>query len=249
MLRTVPPMPCTETPPVRLPTAVVISHDGELPPSLTPFAPRAVGSSLAVVAPTDDVVVLYGEGRAPDVARLHRMFGRELPAVLLASPVLDPADVVESFDNGATSYLVVSEMPEFCLVDAAVRTAEGQSTLSPSAVVVLMDHLRRNFPTPVPEDEPQPAVTGELTPRECQVMELLVAGHTIAEIAGVLRLTTKTVRNNLSTIYGKLQVRRQSEAILLWLGHQHKPGAPGRYNEPRHVPQLSPLRHYAPQAL
>jgi len=58
-----------------------------------------------------------------------------------------------------------------------------------------------------------------LTPRERQIMELLVTGHTVGEIAGRLRRTRKTVRNNLSTIYAKLRVRGQSEAILLWLGH------------------------------
>jgi DNA-binding NarL/FixJ family response regulator len=255
----IPAMPCTATSPVNLPTVALISGDGALPPSLTPFAPRRVGRDLSVVDTDDEVVILYGCGRADDITALRRMFGRRLPGVLMVSPELDRDDVVEAFDNGATGYLIVGEVPEFCMVDAAVRTAEGQSIMSPSVIMVLMSHLRDMSPAPISDlspvalssvAEPQIDVTGELTPRECQVMELLVSGHTIAEIAGHLRLTSKTVRNNLSNIYAKLQVRRQSEAILLWLGHQqHRPGVPKNYNEPRYVPQLSPLRHYAPQAL
>jgi DNA-binding NarL/FixJ family response regulator len=245
----IPAMPCTITSPVHLPRVVVITRDGTLPPSLTPFAPRLVSDSLTAVDPSDEVVILYGHRRAADITTLRRMLGRRLPAVLIASPSLDHDDVIAAFDNGVTSYLVVHEVPENCMVDAAVRSAEGQSLMSPSVIMVLMSHLRQLSLVPDPEPEPQPAVTSELTPRECQVMELLVAGHTIAEIADYLRLTSKTVRNNLSNIYGKLRVRRQSEAILLWLGHQHKPGEPKRYNEARFVPDLSPLRHYSPQAL
>jgi DNA-binding NarL/FixJ family response regulator len=251
----IPAMPCTITSPVNLPTVALVSGDGKLPPSLTPFAPRRVGSDLSIVDTDDEVVILYGARRADDVNQLRRMLGRRLPGILMISPELDRDDVVAAFDNGATGYLVVGEVPEYCLVDAAVRTAEGQSIMSPGVIMVLMSHLRDMSPAPSPlldlspDPEPQADVSGELTPRECQVMELLVAGHTIAEIAGHLRLTSKTVRNNLSNIYAKLQVRRQSEAILLWLGHQqHRPGTPKNYNEPRYVPQLSPLR-YAPQAL
>jgi DNA-binding NarL/FixJ family response regulator len=73
----------------------------------------------------------------------------------------------------------------------------------------------------------EPPQTDSLTTRERQIMELLVIGHTITEIAGHLTLTGKTVRNNLSNIYAKLQVRRQSEAILLWLRYQPQPEPAG----------------------
>jgi DNA-binding NarL/FixJ family response regulator len=217
----------------------MVSRFDVMPASLTRFAPRVVTDDLERVSATDDVVILHCDRSAPELAELHRLLGRQRPPVLVLSRVFDAQDVAEAFDGGATSYLVINELPEYCLVDAAVRTAEGQSILSPSAVMVLMSRLRELAPGDV---APQPSPAEELSPRECQVMELLVAGHTIAEIAGHLRLTGKTIRNNLSAIYAKLNVRRQSEAILLWLGHQHRPGERRRYDEPRFVPQLSPLR-------
>jgi DNA-binding NarL/FixJ family response regulator len=204
-----------------LPTVVVVSQDGTEPAGLTPFLPRAVCRDLLSVRPSDDVVILYSERSADDIGRLHRMLGRNMPGILVAARTFDETDVIGAFDNGATSYLIMSETPEYCLVEAVVHTAGGENCLSPCVATVLLKHLNRPGVKPAPVAVP----SGDLTGRERQVMELLVVGHTIAEIARHLRVTQKTVRNNLGNIYTKLQVRRQSEAILLWLGHQRTPGA------------------------
>lgn len=193
----------------------LVSHDGAQPPSLTPLRPRVTGD-LSAVRATDDVVVCYSEHAADDIKQLYGMLGRGMPAVLVAARGFDERDVIAAFDHGATSYLVLSQTPEVCLVGAAVTTARGESCLSPIAATTLLRHVARS-PLTLP---PEPVPHDNLTPRERQIMELLVTGHTVIEIAEHLTLTGKTVRNNLSSIYAKLQVRRQSEAILLWLGRQ-----------------------------
>lgn len=195
-------------------SVALVSHDGAQPPSLTPLRPRVTGNLFAV-RPTDDIVICYSDTPSEDVREMHRLLGSEMPNVLVAARGFDGQDVITSFDYGATSYLVLTQTPEFCLVDAAITTAKGESCLSPIAATALLRHVHRASYCPPAE----PVQTGELTPRERQIMELLVVGHTITEIAEHLMLTGKTVRNNLSRIYAKLQVRRQSEAILLWL-HQ-----------------------------
>jgi len=58
-----------------------------------------------------------------------------------------------------------------------------------------------------------------LTGREQEIMRLLARGQSVADIAGDLGMSTKTVRNHLSNIFPKLGARRQAEAILVWLGH------------------------------
>jgi DNA-binding CsgD family transcriptional regulator len=68
------------------------------------------------------------------------------------------------------------------------------------------------------EAKPGPRAYAEpLTPRECDIMTLLAAGRSIREIAEALAIGGKTVRNNLSNIYRKLGVRRQTEALIHWL--------------------------------
>jgi DNA-binding NarL/FixJ family response regulator len=49
-------------------------------------------------------------------------------------------------------------------------------------------------------------------------MELLSTGLGAQEIGLRLRLSEKTVRNNLSNIYAKLDARGSTDAVLRWLG-------------------------------
>jgi len=219
-----PVMPCSDSLPYELPTVAVISSDGTLPASFVPFAPRVITDDLSLVQPTDDVTIINGERSAATIAALFRMLGRYMPPVLVTTKVFDEWDIIGAFDNGVTSYLIVDEVPEYCIVDATLRTAKGQSSMSPNVASLLFRHVHRSGPIgePEPEPEPEPTNTTDLSPRERQIMELLVGGHTIIEIADHLHITEKTVRNYLSNIFAKLHVRRQSEAILLWLGHDRR---------------------------
>jgi DNA-binding NarL/FixJ family response regulator len=52
-----------------------------------------------------------------------------------------------------------------------------------------------------------------LTPRQWQVLQLLLQGARVAEISAKLRVTRSTVRNHLATIFQKCGVHSQSELI------------------------------------
>jgi pimeloyl-ACP methyl ester carboxylesterase/DNA-binding CsgD family transcriptional regulator len=60
-----------------------------------------------------------------------------------------------------------------------------------------------------------PALLGELTARERDVLEMLAQGHGNREIAAHLSISDKTVRNHVSIILSKLGVHRRSQAIVL----------------------------------
>lgn len=55
----------------------------------------------------------------------------------------------------------------------------------------------------------------ELTPRECEVLDLIAKGLTNDEIADRLFISPKTVRNHITHIFSKLQVNSRSKAIVL----------------------------------
>jgi len=55
----------------------------------------------------------------------------------------------------------------------------------------------------------------QLTTRERDVMRLLAEGHSNLEIAQILFLSEKTIRNHISNIYRKLQITSRGEAVLL----------------------------------
>jgi DNA-binding NarL/FixJ family response regulator len=54
----------------------------------------------------------------------------------------------------------------------------------------------------------------DLTEREHQILELIAAGRANADIAKVLEITPKTVRNHVANVFNKLQVASRGEAIV-----------------------------------
>lgn len=63
-------------------------------------------------------------------------------------------------------------------------------------------------------DDPRKAFP-ELTPRESEVLELIAMGLENKEIAARLFISPKTVRNHITRIFSKLQVKSRSKAIVL----------------------------------
>jgi DNA-binding NarL/FixJ family response regulator len=72
-----------------------------------------------------------------------------------------------------------------------------------------------------------PSVFPQLTDREREVLELVAQGRSNAVIASRLRLSEKTIRNNVSNILVKLQVADRAQAIVrardAGLGHETRP--------------------------
>jgi DNA-binding NarL/FixJ family response regulator len=54
----------------------------------------------------------------------------------------------------------------------------------------------------------------ELTGREREILDLIARGRANGQIADQLGLSTKTVRNNVSNIFTKIQVVDRAQAIV-----------------------------------
>ena len=59
----------------------------------------------------------------------------------------------------------------------------------------------------------------ELTPREQEVLSLLVKGYGTREIAQILVISPNTVRNHIQNIFQKLHVHRRAEAVAYAIKH------------------------------
>jgi DNA-binding NarL/FixJ family response regulator len=59
----------------------------------------------------------------------------------------------------------------------------------------------------------------DLTRREGQVLELLAAGLTNAQIAKRLNVSANTVASHLKNLYSKLQVASRSQAVAFAMTH------------------------------
>ena len=174
-----------------------------------PFeAPAHPISHISEIGLQDEVVLLRGRGmgRIAEALTRARSIGRRVPPVVVIAPEIDPADIVQAFRHGPVSYsLEGTRQP--ALGDLLRLTAHGQYGMHPD---VLRTLLR--------QQEPHPATTVPLTTREEEIMSLLATGNDVAAIATHLYLSQKTVRNNLTRIFTKLHVHRQTEAVLRWRG-------------------------------
>ena len=63
-----------------------------------------------------------------------------------------------------------------------------------------------------PREAPPPGIE-PLSEREIEVLELVAAGRSNAEIAGELYLSVGTVKAHVHHIFGKLLVRNRSQAV------------------------------------
>lgn len=64
-------------------------------------------------------------------------------------------------------------------------------------------------------DHRGPAALDALTPRETEVLDGVARGLSNRELADLLRLSEKTIRNNVSTIFSKLDVESRAQAVVL----------------------------------
>jgi DNA-binding NarL/FixJ family response regulator len=63
-------------------------------------------------------------------------------------------------------------------------------------------------------EDQQQNMQGNLTPREQDVLHLLIKGYTNKEIANDLFISEKTVKSHLNKVFKKLNVSRRLEAII-----------------------------------
>ena len=120
----------------------------------------------------------------------------------------EEADLYESVKNGASGYLLKDSSIEE--VAQAIRVVnEGQSLISPSMAVKLIDEFKQMSK---PEREQGPAL--RLTDRELEVLRLVAKGLNNREVAKELFISENTVKNHVRNILEKLQLHSRMEAVM-----------------------------------
>jgi DNA-binding NarL/FixJ family response regulator len=129
-------------------------------------------------------------------------------AVLILTMHDDDATVFTAMQAGARGYLLKgAEQDE---IAGAIRAVvAGQAIFGPGIAPRVLDHFAAPL-APVSTHDVFP----ELTPRERQILELLADGRRTSDIASSLHLSPKTVSNNLTSIFAKLEVTDRTGAVI-----------------------------------
>jgi DNA-binding NarL/FixJ family response regulator len=178
---------------------------------------RAAIAAAAATAP--DVIVM--DLHLPDLGGVEatRAITNATPqvGVLVLTMFDDSESVFNAMRAGARGYLLKGAEPDE-LVRAVQAVARGEAIFGQSIAAQVLRYFN-GLTT-------QAVSFPELTSREREVLELIAAGRSNTEIAQVLSLSGKTVRNHVSIIFSKLRVADRAQAIVRAreAGLGHRPG-------------------------
>jgi DNA-binding NarL/FixJ family response regulator len=134
----------------------------------------------------------------------RRLFARGADTrVVILTMHGDPALVTRAVRAGASAYLTKAfSMPE--VVSVVEKVARGDVVLSPNLAGSMLREL--SAPADVRRDL--------ITKRESEALELVAGGYSTHEVASRLLVSDRTVRSDLSSVYGKLEASHRTEAVL-----------------------------------
>jgi NarL family two-component system response regulator LiaR len=124
--------------------------------------------------------------------------------VLVLSSFADDERIFAAMQAGAAGYLLKDVDPDR-LAQAIRDVHEGRPALHPEVAARLMRRVA----------DPSGPLRERLTPREREVLQLLVEGSANKQIARRLRITEKTVKTHVSSILQKLGVADRTAAAVL----------------------------------
>ncbi len=168
------------------------------------------GEQLLAALPSHQVDVI-----ALDI-RMPRMDGLRVLEVLKARAIATPCLILTTFDDpgllleaarrGAQGF-VSKDISLEELVAALRAVAAGATWFQPAVTTSLRESFRHRNGETLCRSE-------ALTEREVEVLRLMAGGLTNREIAATLHTAEGTVKNQVSSVLGKMGVRDRTVAVL-----------------------------------
>ncbi|EEW36354.1 response regulator transcription factor [Granulicatella adiacens ATCC 49175] len=127
--------------------------------------------------------------------------------VLIVTTFQDTEYIVEAVQNGASGYLLKDSSPD-AILDGIKVALSGKVVMD----TVISEALLTN--TSVEKEESFDAEKWGLTTREVELIAQVAKGLSNKEIAQTLFLSEGTVKNNISTILSKLELRDRTQLVI-----------------------------------
>ena len=146
-----------------------------------------------------DVLMLdvsLGDGNGIDLCPEIRKRYPEVNILMLTS-YAESAVITRALDEGALGYVLKNSMSEE-IIEGICAVADGERFLCDQAGMLLKKSPERQIP---------------LSPREKEILKLIVDGYTIKEISDRLFLGFETVRSYCKYLHVKLDVRNTASLV------------------------------------
>jgi two-component system response regulator DevR len=140
--------------------------------------------------------------------------------VIMLTSYGDDELILKALQAGASGY-ILKQVGNRSLVSALEAVREGNALLDPQVTRQVIEQIRKD------EVARQAAAFRDLSAREMEVLAEVAKGLSNSEIAAVLNLSEKTVRNHVSAILSKLHLTNRIEAATYAVRHdieRHLPG-------------------------
>ncbi len=123
--------------------------------------------------------------------------------------------MLEAIRAGASGY-VLKDSPREQLTTAIRKVLDGEVSLNRKLTTALLQQLARNpeRTRPVDLNPERERIMQLLTPREMEVLGLLMKGYTNPKIAETLYISLGTVKNHVEHIFAKLEVSDRTQAVV-----------------------------------
>ena len=178
-----------------------------------------------------DVVGQASDGRAA-VAAAHRL-KPDVVVLDMSMPLLNGLDAGRQIKRAQNDVklIFVTMNEDTDLAAEAFRCGASGYLLKRSAASELTTAIRqvmmgRSYVTPLVTDaligallHPEPQSERELTPRQREVLQLLVEGRSMKEVAGILNLTPRTVAFHKYEMMGHLKLKTTAELVQYAIKH------------------------------
>jgi DNA-binding NarL/FixJ family response regulator len=162
--------------------------------------------------------------QAPDVVlmdlKMPRMDGLEATRTILdAAPTTrvlmltafeSDANLLSALSAGASGYVMKDAEPE-AVVSSILAVCQGEKVMSATVA-------RRVVELALPATPSRSGHDG-LSVRELEILRLIAEGSRNPQIASLLNISDKTVRNHVSRLYSKLAISDRSQAVLYAARH------------------------------
>ena len=185
----------------------------------------------AVLESAGDITVVAEAGTGEEAVRAAKEHRPDVVLMDIRMPVMDGIEamrrlpgqrvlilttfgldeyIIDALRAGASGFLL-KDAPTQDVLAAVRAVAAGDAVLSGAVTRQLLDQVARRLPAAVSRT---PHELDALTEREQEVLRMLAAGLSNAEIARALVVSEATVKSHVSRILGKLGLRDRVQAVI-----------------------------------